>query len=524
MKYLFFTSFILFSFSLFAQIPSSFDLRDYNGENYVTSVKSQEGGTCWTHGTMASTESNLMMTGAWTANGETGEPNLAEYHLDWYNGFNDSINDDYGTNPPGLEVHMGGDYRVSTAYLSRAEGAVRDIDGQSFDDPPERYNSSYHYYYPRRVEWYNAEEDLSKIDTIKTKLMQYGAMATCICYDYGFIDYNYNHYQPSSNSMLPNHSVTIIGWDDSHSVPAAPQNGAWLVKNSWGTGWGYSGYFWISYYDKWSCKEPDMGAVSFIDVEPLQYDTVYYHDYHGWRDTKTDSDSAFNAFSVNEDVLIEAVSFFVDADDVNYEVKIFKTFSSGELRNLQTTQTGNIVHRGFHTIDLDDNVELIEGDDFYVFLYLDKGGQPYDRTSDVPVLLGGVSKTIVPSTANPAESYYCEAGEWLDFYDYDDPSGFDNTGNFCIKALAVSYEPVNINDVNDIKFEIYPNPAKDFIRINTGSQDIISYKIFDISGKQLSSGNLPESQTIDISRFSKGLYFIELEVNNKSFTEKLIIK
>ena len=36
-----------------------------------------------------------------------------------------------------------------------------------------------------------------------------------------------------------NHGVTLIGWDDT--------KGAWLVKNSWGTGWGESGYIWISY-------------------------------------------------------------------------------------------------------------------------------------------------------------------------------------------------------------------------------------------------------------------------------------
>lgn len=471
-----FVSLLLISLTLL--IADTYDLRDVNGNDYVPDVRDQGPyGTCWTFGAYASMEGNMMMSGAWTSAGQTGEPDLSERHLNWWNGFNQHNNDD--TDPPtggGLEVHMGGDYRVTTAYLTRGEGAVREIDAPYSGNAtsPDRWQASYNYFYPRDVQWYKLEDDLSNIDVVKQTIMDNGILGTCMAYDGAFIS-NYNHYQPPSSPMDPNHAVSIIGWDDDH-VTQAPQPGAWLARNSWGPYWGNSGYFWISYYDKHSCRNIEMGAISFQNVEPMLYDNIYYHDYHGWRDTLTVATEAFNAFEATGAQTIQAVSFFTAVDYVDYIIKIYDDFDGTDLSNELVVASGDYDHAGFHTVDLPSGISITEGDDFYVYLQLSDGGHPYDRTSDVPVLLGASYRTIVESSANPEESYYKDGANWLDFYDYNDPSGFQNTGNFCIKALSVDGTS-GTNPPDDLSYDIidYNNIALNWYAGSTGA---LSYNIY----------------------------------------------
>ena len=422
---------VLSSWLYATNLPSQFDLRNVNGQDYVTPVKSQQGGTCWTHGTMASIEGNLDRTGAWTAAGEQGVPRLAEYHLDWWNGFNEHWNADTNSDGSGLQVHEGGDYRVATAYLARGTGAVRTIDGQSYNRPPKLTDSGYHFYYVRDVDWLSGDD--SHRDNIKKAIMENGVIGTAICWSDNYYDSDNNSfYQPSSSSNSPNHSVAIVGWDDNKETDA-PQKGAWLAKNSWGTDWGDNGFFWISYFDKTAGHHPQMGAVSFNHVERMQYNNVYYYDYHGWRDTRADVSEAFNAFSAKGNETLKSVSFYTAADGVPYTVRIYREFTNGTLQNSVSEKSGTIAYTGFHTIDLDTRVALKAGDKFYVYVDLSAGGQAYDRTSDVPVLLGAKYHTMVESKANPGESYYRSAkGTWVDLTQ-------DNaSANFCMKALTVN--------------------------------------------------------------------------------------
>ena len=454
--------------------PPTFDLRNVNGTNFVTSVKNQTSGTCWCHGTMAAIESNLKVGGHWPGAGESGEPNLAEYHLDWWNGFNKYNNDD--RDPPGgagLDVHMGGDYRVAAAYLSRGDGAVycpAANDGTPNDTPwysatPAWHSAAYHVYYPRHIEWFRLGSGTQNIEVIKTAIMQQGAIGTCMCWDNAFFNWGtFCHYQPPSDPNDPNHSIAIVGWDDGKVTPA-PTNGAWLCKNSWGSGYFAGGYFWISYYDKHCGRHPEMGAVSFRDVVLNTYDHIYCYDYHGWRDTMA-TNLAFNAFSALPGERLAAVSFYTTTDSVDYTVRIFDRFESGQLQGQRSVQIGRFEHTGFHTVDLASPVDLRAGQLFCISLQVSAGGQAFDRTSTVDVLMDpkvqaavpaptvsgpsgeqawapfdaaffqtmgkmtAVQGTEVVSRSAGGQSYYWDGGQWIDL------TNLDSTANFCIKGLT----------------------------------------------------------------------------------------
>ncbi len=80
----------------------------------------------------------------------------------------------------------------------------------------------------------------NNVEQIKTAVFENGPVCTAVDandawdgYSGGVID------APGSGT---NHLVLIVGWDDRMGT-----NGAWIVKNSWGAGWGDAGYCYVEY-------------------------------------------------------------------------------------------------------------------------------------------------------------------------------------------------------------------------------------------------------------------------------------
>ena len=104
--------------------------------------------------------------------------------------------------------------------------------------------------------YFLSDESSTLQDEVKQAIYKNGAIGATY---YSKDSLYYNQSTASyycSQEQRTNHAITIVGWDDSYSKSnfrsnnQPKNNGAWLVKNSWGKSYGKNGFIWISYEDK----------------------------------------------------------------------------------------------------------------------------------------------------------------------------------------------------------------------------------------------------------------------------------
>ncbi len=88
------------------------------------------------------------------------------------------------------------------------------------------------------------------------------------------------------------------------------------------------------------------------------------------------------------------------------------------------------------------------------------------------------------------------------------------------------HDGVSTNEPNlKSRFEVYPNPAKEYIYIKTDLGNIkdIKYKLTNIWGQTVKSGNLCQvNNKIDVNVLKEGIYLLTLSSDGKNYSEKII--
>jgi C1A family cysteine protease len=166
------------------------------------------------------------------------------------------------------------------------------------------------------------------IQAIKTQVMSVGPVvagirATNFFKWWGSVQHNPNRYFPDIKPVVGiNHVVMIVGWKDS---PLIPNGGYWICKNSWGTDWGYDGFFNIEY----NSLNIDKSLVSWVEYDPESVNWPPIADagdlYFGDIGEEITFDGS-NSFDAEDDI----ISYFWDFGDGNNGTGVTTTYTYAE--------------------------------------------------------------------------------------------------------------------------------------------------------------------------------------------------
>jgi C1A family cysteine protease len=202
--------------------------------SYVSPVKNQGScGSCWAFATTAGLESQVMISGG-------GIPiDLSEQIL----------------------VSCSGVGSCSGGSSSSASSYIRDV-GLPLESCF-KYTATNNLCSSACLDWKNNTYSIkgwhtagTTVDSIRSALYTYGPIVAAMHVYNDFTSYRSGVYSYTTGSYLGAHAVLVVGYDDTQQ--------AFIVKNSWGSGWGEAGYFMIAY--------SEVGGTSRFAYSTMAYD------------------------------------------------------------------------------------------------------------------------------------------------------------------------------------------------------------------------------------------------------------
>jgi C1A family cysteine protease len=209
-----------------SSLPASFDWRTSGN---VSGIRNQGScGSCWAFGTTAIMESALSI------NTQTSV-DLSEQFL-------------VSCNVASKNTFCGGKYSCAGGCEDAQDYHISDL-GQGQTSIGAVLESQFPYSgtdaacpanltHPYKASSWNFVGDTyyPTVAQIKSAIYSYGPVTSRVCVEGDFYSYRSGVYSTDHTDCL-NHLIALVGWDDSTQT--------WLLRNSWGTGWGESGYMHI---------------------------------------------------------------------------------------------------------------------------------------------------------------------------------------------------------------------------------------------------------------------------------------
>lgn len=379
-----------------AENLTSFDGRNYG---YITTAKNQyDKNICWAFSAVGAAEASILREGI-NPNATKDNLDLDEYVAAYMrfnrDGSRDPLmltsNDTFSGN-----WNQGSNSHVAFAVMTQGYAlANQETSYYPSEENIKNAVAASDYFVQNYIRVPKSASD------IKRAVMRYGAVTIEYKSPGGYYNYLYH-----ANGESTNHASIIVGWDDnvdrSYFAPNKPnENGAWIVKNSWGEhGTQKDGVYcyYLSY-------ESYIGAnIYAVDLAMKKdYQNLYYYD--GQLATSARNYLAEAQAAIYEAKLsgaarqeqLKAVSLECAQNDLDVNIKIYRHLNvnpgnvNDERNNpvqgaIAAEKTVKIARQGWYTIDLDEPLELEQGEYFSIVVSCKN---PYDQYVPIPCSADG---------------------------------------------------------------------------------------------------------------------------------------
>ena len=412
------------------EVDSNIDIATYalypgtynaNEEGFVTDVKNQRNTSlCWAFSLASNLETSLLTRGQKYY--DLSEEQLAYF---WANRVNDPLG-----NTPNDKItrtqsnyHGTGNGRVASFFLSTWSGMTTE-EKVPFQSSAVTWPDSLAYDTSAYME--DAIFSQYTVERTKQLLMEYNSVSAMIY----MLD---NYYYPDTASYscpqsgLVNHAVTIVGWDDTYSKENFPSasgvknDGAWIVKNSYGKNWGKNGYFYLSYEDK-----SITNLVSNTAATTPAYPNNYFYDGAAAGTVTFPGKTINNGYYVSnifkatagngKDEELGEIVTAVPQDNTDFQIQVYT-----DLKNTSDPTSGTPTYAepvdytqplaGIHTIHLNTPVKIPQGTFYSVVIKIPNGSNKFyvEKTT--------TSTSWFTATAgiDPDQSFFSTSGKkWYD--------------------------------------------------------------------------------------------------------------